>query len=676
MSTELTEYNKPVTMEIMLRQGPCYIELYPQTNNRFTIKEDSDYVKASYALQRWVEENIVNVDKFDHGEAQKIKRLKQRHMNFHNGQYKGGPSPIIINQINMDDSYSLNGDPGASSERELTKTHELIGITKHQKKINSMYKNNFSTTDIYNNPRKRPHSSASIERTTVVQDTSPKRLKFFCPTKKYSGAHFLTEKKKAINRSMNRSMIIPSTEDVKERINATKNFINKRNPGDPTFIRSITPIARPRTDHRDHIFAATHKIHNVKITAEKKNDQGAYAYEVITKNFDNVDPKTSKQKIEHSNQYGDFGDRPNLSNKPYVDERDKTLYTEDSETPNMTESVHFLKFGRSDVPYEGYKIHPDPPILPYPRSNFLFTCDWDGVIKQFSVADLSLFKQFHCSIKKGARKMVTTRDSRHIIIADLDGYLSHFTLELDGDLKSRGFTREHDTAIRAMALTHDDQFIFTGSHDGILKQHYIHPQGSCLLLRKNWSEVFVNPSSILTLLVTYDNEYLFMGDRDGNLRQFSIRYCTLVKKYSFCGNNGSINALSLTTDNKYLFIGYRNGFLRQVNIAKQVVEKDYGWVDRGGVRSLFSTICNTYLFVGVGEGCLLQIDIKNRKVKKDYGRVLETNIYAITGTDQYGFVFVVDESGLLKILDVQEELFVKSYGASNKAIYCLSLVNW
>ena len=66
-----------------------------------------------------------------------------------------------------------------------------------------------------------------------------------------------------------------------------------------------------------------------------------------------------------------------------------------------------------------------------------------------------------------------------------------------------------------MCLSHDDQFVFTGSHGGALKQWYIHPQANSLILRKDWSEVFINTSSILVLLVSYDNEYLLMGDREG-----------------------------------------------------------------------------------------------------------------------------------------------------------------
>jgi WD40 repeat protein len=87
----------------------------------------------------------------------------------------------------------------------------------------------------------------------------------------------------------------------------------------------------------------------------------------------------------------------------------------------------------------------------WPRANYVFTCDWDGILKQFSLSDFSLYRTFNKVIKKGARKMVATRNSRHLFIGDLDGFIKHYTLEDDGDLKHRNFFRDHDSAIRAMA---------------------------------------------------------------------------------------------------------------------------------------------------------------------------------------------------------------------------------
>jgi len=412
----IEQYNKP-TIEIMLRQGPVFIELYPLSNNRFTIKEDSDYIKASYALGRWCEENIVDMDKYDYGENKRL--LKQRHLNFTSPHYKA--KSVVINKNFLDDSYSLDRDPGFDDERDLVKTHESLITKKSQKNTSIMKKSNYTT--VQRSSRKRPSSAGSIERSSVIiAQESPKRLKFFQPQKKFNGYSYMqqmTEKKRA-----NRSMIIPSTEDIKERVKQAKIGITKRSPA--TFIRSITPSNKPKLsstyDYRQKIADKT--LESGFKQSKPKTDPLSYSYTAITNNFEEVPPKTCTI-VANSGDYGDFGDRPYLSQKPYLVQR--VVDNIDPENPKMTESVHYMKFNRSEIPYEGYRVHPDKPTLPYPRSNFLFTVDWDGVIKQFSVSDFSLVKQFHSVIKKGARKIVTTRDSRHLIISDLDGCLSHFT---------------------------------------------------------------------------------------------------------------------------------------------------------------------------------------------------------------------------------------------------------
>lgn len=111
-------------------------------------------------------------------------------------------------------------------------------------------------------------------------------------------------------------------------------------------------------------------------------------------------------------------------------------------------------------------------------------------------------------------------------------------------------------------------------------------------------------------------------------------------------------------------------------MASQRVDKDYGWIDKGGIRSLYATNDGRWLFVGASDGCLLQFCLGTRKMCKDYGRVLDTNIYTMVGSDGYCFLWIADESGLMKVLDIEEQSFVKQYIISSKAVYCMCMVRW
>jgi len=274
--------------------------------------------------------------------------------------------------------------------------------------------------------------------------------------------------------------------------------------------------------------------------------------------------------------------------------------------------------------------------------------------------------------------MVATKNSKHIFIADLDGNLVHFTIEKTYEgIHFQQRSKEHESAIRSMAITHDDKYLFTGCHNGVIKQHYIHPIAKCMMKRKNWNETIHDycNSPITSIVITYDNESMFVADRDGLLRQFSLKFYCLTKKFELPGSHGSINNLHLTADNRSLFLGYRNGFLREVNVREQRIEKDYGYYDKSGIRSIQTTADSTFLFIGGATGNLLQFALANKAIVRDYGKVLDTNIFAMACGDSYSTLWLVDESGRMKALDIREQVFVRDFVVSKKSVYCLALVH-
>ena len=152
-----------------------------------------------------------------------------------------------------------------------------------------------------------------------------------------------------------------------------------------------------------------------------------------------------QQKLENDKELG----RYNYDRQQYIDEE----ISRDEPPKN---------WGTSEYPYEGFiDVHNreyPAPWISWPKSNFLLTCDWDGILKQFSLADFCLYKTYNKIIKKGARQMVATKNSKHIIISDLDGFIKHYSYEDNGEIKYRNFIKAHDEAIRTMALTNDDCF--------------------------------------------------------------------------------------------------------------------------------------------------------------------------------------------------------------------------
>ena len=111
------------------------------------------------------------------------------------------------------------------------------------------------------------------------------------------------------------------------------------------------------------------------------------------------------------------------------------------------------------TPYEGC----DPDVRPkifIPQANYLLTCDWEGVVKQFGLSDLILHRTYYnTQITRGARSMAATIDSKNLFIADLDGFVFYYSMESNSnDLIYHNRVELHTAAIRAMAITHDDKY--------------------------------------------------------------------------------------------------------------------------------------------------------------------------------------------------------------------------
>lgn len=181
-----------------------------------------------------------------------------------------------------------------------------------------------------------------------------------------------------------------------------------------------------------------------------------------------------------------------------------------------------------NYPYEGYVMKlnpPQPTTFIMPHFNYLLTCDWDGIIKQWDHQTLNLHRTYDEPSTKGARAIAITKNSKHIFVGDMGGGICHYTVVDDAALKDPSLFfiakhQEHSHAIRVMTITHDDTFLLTACSGGIIKQFYIHPIAKCLMIRRNWGDFFKFSCHVTSIAITYDNEYAFIGDKDGILRQF------------------------------------------------------------------------------------------------------------------------------------------------------------
>jgi WD40 repeat protein len=336
IETEVADHPYPITLEIYLKQGPIYIELFCMSNQRYTIKEDADYVKASYALQKWCAENIVNSHKYDHSPAMSAQRMKKRPLCYFTGQYP------VTNYL--DDANFI--DTGVSRDRMRFKPRASTPKVNANPWDKDSRWGRLDNTDIArrqkdghrdrsrNSRKKQITSSASIDRyATVVEKKtfigakSPQiqgRDKYFSPTKKFCAI-----------LNARRSVILPSSSDVKERMNQTRFSLyesqQNKNSDPANFIKTITPMKKAKKSDGTNIFQ--------NVSFERKDlehlrrrdseiaireiitnlDQGGYLIEAKNQfppPYAVVSEKAAGLQ-QKAGDFGDFGDRQDMSDLAY-----------------------------------------------------------------------------------------------------------------------------------------------------------------------------------------------------------------------------------------------------------------------------------------------------------------------------------------------------------------------
>lgn len=662
-------------LEFELEKGPIFIELQALNSRKFWIKSQYDIIKIYYACQQLIKERNLDVQSPvkkhstarvtpDYNLMDSATLPRRDAVEIIKGTEKiGKPNHSMLwkNRLGMG---GLSGKISRKQSRDKDDLHNtsktsafsVSNIDKLTKKNDSNIKNS-DKSNLLNSSGKRPVSSQNSNK----KELNPGQQIPF-KSHQLSGGLYSTDilKKIAQKLSSGKNNFI-NTEKMgksKDKSPSKNNIVSARLKG-PTSTSFDIGYVKKGNEIVDFIDQPQPGFKNLLVQEIRRNNSVEITPYDSADILSRSDLRTDRVEVQT--------DRMIAPSKIFP-----------SEYAKQEQFNRRIDHAVPSFPYEGYATRQSPPKATsfiMPQYNFCLTCDWDGIIKQWSQHNHSLYRTYDNPATKGARAMVSTKNSAHLFIGDMDGAISHYSIINETELYFIAKTKQHDIAIRVMAITHDDSFLLSACQNGVVKQFYIHPVAKCLMLKRNWGDFYKFNSPITAISITFDNEYAFIGDKDGILRQFCQKYYSISKQYELPGNHGSINCMAISNNNRSIFLGYRNGFLREVNIYKQQISKDYGWFDKGGIKSIFLTTDCFFMFIGGSNGNLLQFEMVNRKCIKDYGKVLDKNILSLAGTDSNGSLWMVDEGGKMKVMDVREQQFLKCYTISNKAVYCLAQIN-
>jgi WD40 repeat protein len=157
-------------------------------------------------------------------------------------------------------------------------------------------------------------------------------------------------------------------------------------------------------------------------------------------------------------------------------------------------------------------------------SEYILSAGDDCIISQYQLIDNHLVPlKKYPKVETPIYALEVTPDSRFFFIAGTNGFLQQYSLIDQLLLKSYGgtFTASNSVKdgkwhIKAMAISPDSRFLFTGDDKGWVKQYDIYKKEMLYDLGQ------VHVGGIFSLVVTPDSRFLFTSSEYGVLRQYKI----------------------------------------------------------------------------------------------------------------------------------------------------------
>jgi WD40 repeat protein len=209
-----------------------------------------------------------------------------------------------------------------------------------------------------------------------------------------------------------------------------------------------------------------------------------------------------------------------------------------------------------------------------------------------------------------------------------------------------------------MALSSDDQYVFTSNHEknDYIKQFSVET-GQMI---KAYGPIFEN-DFVLQITLTPDNKWLFAASIEGHLKQYSLRSQKLIHDYGQI-HGERIGCLVTTRDSKWLITSVEN-HVRRISVKNRKIKKDFGQIhDNRGITNMQITAKGKKLLVGDWSGCLKLISSKDGEVIKDFGQAHSGMITGIVISVDQRYFFTSSLDGKMKQWNCKNNTLFKDHG--------------
>lgn len=248
---------------------------------------------------------------------------------------------------------------------------------------------------------------------------------------------------------------------------------------------------------------------------------------------------------------------------------------------------------------------------------YMFTCDCQGNIKQFSIPNTKIVKTYPKIHKKSIICLEIFYDQ--IFVACEDGIIIIWSISQMKIVNQKIQVTKNQ--IYSIKILDDSLFVIDSS--GSLKMFEIKyssldkeslKPGSLISLKPNPSEYYGKSK----MTCCKDQKQIFVTNYEDHLEKYRLVDNQLLKIKEY-GKVHDCIISSIISSRNYVFTADFFGGLKQFCIKTDQLVKDYGNVYDVAIPAMM--ISGNFLMLPDGYGNLKQINVKRRVLLKDYGRV-------------------------------------------------------
>jgi WD40 repeat protein len=174
--------------------------------------------------------------------------------------------------------------------------------------------------------------------------------------------------------------------------------------------------------------------------------------------------------------------------------------------------------------------------------------------------------------------MAATPDNKSLFAANEYGHLKQFSIKNGSLTKDYGVV--HSDSLSSLTITADGRYLFTSSISGEFKKWDIGRQ----TLIKDFGKIYPKENDwIFAITSTPDSKNVFVSSSNwtsGVMSQWSVNSEKMVKDYGTVFGTHSFRSLVVSRDGGSVFGGSDQGTLKQYSVADGELVKDWGVVGK------------------------------------------------------------------------------------------------